>query len=344
MADPASFGADLGLVLLEATGHGSLVVDVTARVLRADRRAGAVLARAPEALPDTPLEEVVPGATPEWLARGEAPLEWDPGDGRWLRAVAVVLPDPTQRGVLLSDETERRRRTSELRFLHRAVDRLEALALAEHGAAAVAHELNNVLQSLVVLTGFEEREPSPRTARELRETATHAARLGRLLLDTGTPRRDAAAYCEPAEVLANLEPMLDCLLRHRHRLALEPTGPVPVPRAALERVVLNLAANARDATVHGGHTVLSTRRENDRAVLEVADEGEGMDDETRRRADQLAFTTKPDGTGLGLALVHRIAERYGGRVHLASTPGRGTTVRVELPQLTESGETSITTE
>lgn len=233
---------------------------------------------------------------------------------------------------MLVDETASRERDEELAFLRRAIDRLDSLALAEHAAAAVSHDLNNVLQSVVGLTQLALEDPSRDTLQALNETASHASRLSRLLLETGRPRPDGSPDCDPVEALQRIEPVLECLLRRRLRLELRPTGRAALPRPALERIVVNLAANARDATVSGGAVTIRTGVDRDEVLIEVADEGAGMDAETLSRAKDLAFTTKPDGTGLGLALVHRIVRRYHGRLRLDSTPGRGTHAIVRLPR------------
>ena len=68
-------------------------------------------------------------------------------------------------------------------------------------------------------------------------------------------------------------------------------------------------------------------------MLEVADRGTGMDEETRKRACEAFFTTKAQGTGLGLAVVRRIVDRIGGFMRIDSEPGRGTVVRVFFPRI-----------
>lgn len=323
--------------LLGLAGRGLLVVSAEdGRIRFASARARELL-EAERPLAGRSFTEAVGAdvdgaALARWLApaRSPRPLRWSSRAGP-RRAEHVGSPDGLDRFVVVSEDE--RERDDELRFLRRAVDRLEALALAEHAAAAVAHELNNVLQSMLNLASLPAGEAPDEHGVALQRTAQHAAQLGRLLMETGRPRaQDDGACCDPCALLLRLEPMLECLLGARLRLALCTTEPAAVPPAALERVLLNLAANARDATAEGGTVVIRTDQIGDAVVVEVQDTGRGMDEATLRRARELAFTTKPGGTGLGLALVHRIVRRYGGTLRLDSAPGRGTRATVSLPR------------
>ncbi|MHC4915004.1 MAG: ATP-binding protein [Planctomycetota bacterium] len=73
-------------------------------------------------------------------------------------------------------------------------------------------------------------------------------------------------------------------------------------------------------------------------MIEVRDDGAGMEAETLRRAVAPFFTTRPGGTGLGLAIVERVAAAHGGAVNLTSAPGKGTTVQIWLPASVEDGD------
>jgi signal transduction histidine kinase len=86
----------------------------------------------------------------------------------------------------------------------------------------------------------------------------------------------------------------------------------------------------------GGSLTISVRREGDSAVLVVADQGTGMDDETQARVFEPYFTTKPigRGSGLGLSTVHGIVGQSGGSVEVKSAVGVGTTFTVRLPLAT----------
>ena len=113
----------------------------------------------------------------------------------------------------------------------------------------------------------------------------------------------------------------------------------------IELVLLNLAINARDAMPNGGRLTIRTANvgrsrapsyltPGDYVLISVADTGEGMTPEVLRRAVEPFFTTKElgKGSGLGLSMVHGVATQSGGGLHLDSSVGRGTTVRVYLPR------------
>jgi signal transduction histidine kinase len=109
---------------------------------------------------------------------------------------------------------------------------------------------------------------------------------------------------------------------------------VPLHAGEIEQIVLNLAANARDAMPLGGRLSIRSRAvEGERWRLEVADSGSGIPPENLGRLFDPAFTTKAagKGTGLGLWIVRSLVEQAGGHVSVKSALGRGTVVLVELP-------------
>src|SRR5690606_18478501 len=117
-------------------------------------------------------------------------------------------------------------------------------------------------------------------------------------------------------------------------------------RGQIEQVLMNLVVNARDALPRGGNIVISTQNEfvpargwegDARVTLAVRDDGTGMDEETRSRIFEPFFTTKPlgKGTGLGLSTVDGIVAQSGGRIEVASAPGKGTTFLVSFPATSE---------
>jgi two-component system cell cycle sensor histidine kinase/response regulator CckA len=99
------------------------------------------------------------------------------------------------------------------------------------------------------------------------------------------------------------------------------------------QVLLNLAVNARDAMGGSGTLTVSTRNDGAEVVLEVADTGDGMDEETRGRVFEPFFTTKEvgSGTGLGLSTVYGIVTQSGGTITVQSAPGEGAVFSIRLP-------------
>jgi two-component system, NtrC family, sensor histidine kinase HydH len=116
-------------------------------------------------------------------------------------------------------------------------------------------------------------------------------------------------------------------------LSLETAGPERawVDGFQLKQAVLNLVLNALQATSSGGHVAIRTAGDKRRFRVAVGDDGEGMPAEVLERAFDPFFTTREDGTGLGLPLVRRILDQHGGSVEIASEPGRGTTVTLVFP-------------
>ena len=100
--------------------------------------------------------------------------------------------------------------------------------------------------------------------------------------------------------------------------------------ALLTQMLGNLIANAGEAMTARGSIVLSANREGEEIVVGVRDDGPGIAPRDMGRVFKPFFSTKPKGLGLGLPLVRRLAERFGGTVELESVPGSGTVVRLRL--------------
>jgi signal transduction histidine kinase len=107
--------------------------------------------------------------------------------------------------------------------------------------------------------------------------------------------------------------------------------PVLVDHQLMHQAVLNLLLNACEFSSSGGQITLSLRRSGESAVISVADSGVGISAEDKKKIFQLFFTTRPGGTGIGLANTFRFVQLHNGRIEFDSEVGRGTTFRVELP-------------
>jgi signal transduction histidine kinase len=107
--------------------------------------------------------------------------------------------------------------------------------------------------------------------------------------------------------------------------------PAYVDPNQLRAALLNLLRNAREAMPDGGHVVLRVRSLGGQATVEVIDDGPGVPDDLRERLFEPFFSTKPQGTGLGLSMVRKIMDALDGEVSISSVPGKGTTVRLSMP-------------
>jgi signal transduction histidine kinase len=99
----------------------------------------------------------------------------------------------------------------------------------------------------------------------------------------------------------------------------------------LEEAVLNLAANALEATPRGGRVYLEIDRQEACSVLRVRDTGRGMTAAVLEKLGTPFFTTRPEGTGLGVVLARSVITQHGGQLEWKSTPGAGTTATVVFP-------------
>ena len=115
----------------------------------------------------------------------------------------------------------------------------------------------------------------------------------------------------------------------------EPEAPEPVPkvrvdRDELRRALINLVTNARQADAR---TIrLRAGRDDGHVLLTVSDDGCGIRSKELKRIFEPSFTTKSSGTGLGLPIVKRLVDDLGGSIQIESSPGKGTTVRMRLPE------------
>jgi two-component system cell cycle sensor histidine kinase/response regulator CckA len=158
--------------------------------------------------------------------------------------------------------------------------------------------------------------------------------MSRTLLSLGRARVDEpGAVLDLAAVVTNQAKLLPRLLGSR--IAVDCVAPRPVAvratPAGLEQIVLNLAVNARDAMPSGGTLVLSVREEGDRARLDVRDTGMGMPESVRAKMFEPFFTTRATGTGLGLATVKELVNRFEGTVSVESEVGQGSCFTIHLP-------------
>jgi signal transduction histidine kinase len=141
----------------------------------------------------------------------------------------------------------------------------------------------------------------------------------------------------PNEIMQGVARLFDAQLRAQQdgiKCNLDLDDHVPMIAAdadLLHRAISNLVLNAMDAMPHGGTLTLRSRYDGERVRLEVSDTGTGLTQEECERLFTPYYTSKPHGTGLGLAVAQSVVSDHGGKISLESAPGRGSTFRIELP-------------
>jgi signal transduction histidine kinase len=237
-------------------------------------------------------------------------------------------------------------RRSQLLHLERQLAATQRMEAVGRLAASVSHDFNNFL---TVIQGNVELVRMGRTEslEEIAKAAERAAALTEQLLAFARqqPRKPTVLLLD--DVIYNLESILARLIGGKVRLVLELEArwPIEADPVQLEQVLVNLAANARDAMPEGGVLTIATRHETwsdasradlvpgDYVLLTVTDTGVGMEPATLEHAFEPFFTTKRGkGSGLGLATVRGIVDQNGGAIQVQSQPGAGTTFRIFFPR------------
>jgi PAS domain S-box-containing protein len=240
-----------------------------------------------------------------------------------------------------------------LRQLESDLQRSDRLAALGTMAAGLAHEIKNPLTSLLTFSRHLERRFDDPNFRE-RFGSVVPRELERIngiverLLELARPARMSFAQVRLPELLDRaVELYADQLDERGIAVVREYARDVPslqADRDALYRVFVNLIANALDAMPAGGRLIvrsgwtasrdplpLTRRRSANRVKIEVEDTGDGIEASETNRIFNPFYTTRDHGTGLGLALAHKVVQDHSGVISFRSTPGRGTTFTIVLP-------------
>jgi signal transduction histidine kinase len=239
-------------------------------------------------------------------------------------------------GLLLTDEFLRAAALEEALQQSRRLESLGRLA------GGVAHDLNNYLTPVMGFSELvlQELDPQSQAYEDLKRVQTgtmKSAALTQQLLAFGRRLVLEPTVTSIDAVVREAQPLLARLLGDRIQLELAldaDRATVRVDIGQIEQLILNLAANARDAMPDGGRLRIASVARDQAVLLEIEDDGCGMSAELLERVFEPFFTTKAPGkgTGLGLAQVHGIVEQHRGEVEVRSEVGQGTRVRLSLPR------------
>jgi signal transduction histidine kinase len=235
---------------------------------------------------------------------------------------------------------------AEIERLHRTqMSRAEHLATLGEMATGLAHEIRNPLAGIAGVIEIIGRDlPSSSPARAVvKDVRQEIARINHIvtdLLQTARPhpptvrKSDLNTTVEHAVMLGRQQAMAKSIEIELHKDSSLPE--VEHDGDQVHQVLLNLLLNAlqaldSSATSHHGKITVTVRSQGNAAVVEVSDNGRGIAPDHLPNIFRPFYTTKGDGTGLGLSLARRIVEDHHGRIDVSSAPGKGTTFAVILP-------------
>ena len=247
-----------------------------------------------------------------------------------------------QRTAALRTEIEERKR------LEQAKLQAERLGVVGSMAAQVAHEIRNPLGSISLnldligeeLHGFANYNGGSSAECQvlLREMRSQVLRIRQVLQEylrfARMPKSERAAISLASfleEKLNFVRPLLDQKHVDLSRTFDPHLPPVRVDAEQLWEAILNLISNALDAMPEGGNLTVSAQRHGAEALVSISDNGCGMTAEEARHLFVPFFTTKSDGTGLGLAYTQRVVNEHGGKINCATARGKGSTFSIQLP-------------
>jgi signal transduction histidine kinase len=237
-------------------------------------------------------------------------------------------------------------------FAYRRMERLQRRArqaerLAELGTltGGLAHEIKNPLSTVQLNLQLLREDLDPddpahgRMVRRLETVQKETSRLRDIVDDFLRYAGKLELNKQPTDVNGLLEDLVDFLTPQaqvqRVQLRLKRAdGPlvVPLDERHIKQTLLNFMLNALQAMPEGGgEIILSARRQDGRAVIEVTDTGRGIEPEALPQIFDAYYSKKKGGTGLGLAIAKRLVEEHGGTVGVTSEVGKGSVFRVELP-------------
>lgn len=242
-----------------------------------------------------------------------------------VETVVAVMQDLTEK---LAMEAEMRRR-----------ERLVSMGAL---ASGVAHEVRNPLNAIALIVQRLEREFEPRKAVEdyrkfIRIVRDEIGRVNRIVKQFLSLARPPALQPRDVELEQLLHKTIDVIAPQANLKGLDverriaAVGPIHADPEQLEQALLNLLGNAVDATEEGRISMTAHKVNGDVEVI-IQDTGTGISRRDMERIFDLYFTTKQDGTGLGLSLVHRIVTEHGGHIDVDSQEGHGAKFTIRLPR------------
>jgi signal transduction histidine kinase len=332
-------GLDDGLLLFSLDGRAVMVSPAVERFLAMP--SDHLLGRRAEDIfpPDHPVREAIKLRDGEFepVEAAEVVLAGPDSPARRVGVtVQVIAEGETRMGALVTftDLESRERISTQLQVSER-------LANLGRITAGVAHEVKNPLNSMRLWlenlkASLPEGENMPQQAvrvldREIDRLDTVVKRFLDFTRPPAMHQEETSLKDLLEDVLAVGKPQMDRANVKVEARFVNDVPPVLVDRQLLKQALMNLFLNAVEAMPGGGRLTVSLERRGETASIEIQDTGRGIPPEHTQRVFQLFFTTRPGGSGIGLATAFRTVQFLNGSIDFKSEVGRGTTFRIELP-------------
>jgi signal transduction histidine kinase len=233
------------------------------------------------------------------------------------------------------------RDTESVRRIEDEIEMSRRLSASGRLTRGVAHEVKNPINAIVLhlqLLQDKLKQVDPDTRRHMDIIDSEIHRLDRvvqILVDFTRPRdlhveeMDFRRLLDDVVMLASPDAAQHGVTIRRE-LPDQPLG-VKVDSDFMKQAVLNIVLNGVQSMANGGFLTISAKRRGDVIVTEVRDQGAGIPPDLQEKVFELYFTTKKDGTGIGLAQTYQIMQWHYGTVEFESADGKGTTFRLRLP-------------
>ncbi len=349
---------NLNALIVDNIATGLLTVDADGRIIQANRAASDILDRTIPQLVSQRLEQVVPELFAKVKATSQADqsyresadrfdLTYKNADDETTILEITVSPLPTESAmqgfiVTFQDLTRVRRLENQMR-------QSEKMAAVGQLAAGIAHEIRNPLASI---SGSIQMLGGSFTARQeeeqqlMRIVLREIDRLNNLITEFLDFVRPPVLKDDPVDLNQLIRDVLDMVKFNKalrtdvkQVVKFEATSVIAGHRDHLKQAFLNIIINAYQAMNESAQPELtiSTADVGGKVVVKFRDAGCGIDEKGLRKIFEPFHTTKPKGTGLGLAVTHKIIESHEGRIFVESTKGVGTEFTLEFPTRDERG-------